>query len=66
MTSTVETTIINPTDLYEQSEKGYSHIVVSKGGNSLVHFAGQGGEDKEGKLSPKFAKQVEQAYKIYV
>jgi len=62
MTSTVETTIINPAGLYDPSENGFSHIVVSKGGNGIAHFAGQGGEDKNGKLSPEFAKQVEQAY----
>ncbi|MBY7728917.1 RidA family protein [Vibrio splendidus] len=62
MTATIETKIINPAGLYDPSENGFSHIVVSKGGNSIVHFAGQGGEDKEGKLSPEFAKQVEQAY----
>ena len=63
MTSSVETTIINPAGLYDPSENGFSHIVVSKGGTGIVHFAGQGGENKEGELSPEFAKQVEQAYK---
>lgn len=63
MTSTVETTILNPEGLYNPEPYGFSHVVISKGGNSIVHLAGQGGEDKEGKLSPEFAKQVEQAYK---
>ena len=62
MTSTVETTIINPAGLYDPSANGFSHVVVSKGGNRIVHFAGQGGENREGQLSPDFAKQVEQAY----
>ncbi len=63
MTSSVETTIINPDGLYNPAPNGFSHVVISKGGNSIVHFAGQGGENKEGKLSPEFEKQVEQAYK---
>ncbi|WP_206018236.1 hypothetical protein [Pseudoalteromonas sp. Z9A5] len=63
MTSSVETTIINPDGLYNPAPNGFSHVVISKGGSSIVHFAGQGGENKEGELSPEFAKQVEQAYK---
>mgnify|MGYP000376653619 CR=1 FL=1 len=62
MTSTVETTILNPDGLYNPEPYGFSHVVISKGGSSIVHLAGQGGEDKEGELSPEFAKQVEQAY----
>lgn len=62
MTSTVETTIINPTDLYDPSSNGYSHIVVSKGGNGIVYFSGQGGEDKDGNLPSNFTQQVEQAF----
>lgn len=63
MTSTVETTIVNPAGLYNPEPNGFSHIVISKGGSGIAHIAGQGGEDEEGKLSPEFAKQVEQAYK---
>lgn len=63
MTSTVKTTIVNPAGLYDPEPNGFSHVVVSEGGNSIAHIAGQGGEDKEGNLSPEFAKQVEQAYK---
>jgi len=63
MISTVETTILNPDGLYNPEPYGFSHVVISKGGSSIVHLAGQGGEDKEGNLSPEFANQVEQAYK---
>ena len=63
MTSTVETTILNPDGLYNPEPYGFSHVVISKGGSGIAHIAGQGGEDKEGRLSPEFAKQVEQAYK---
>lgn len=63
MTSTVTTNIVNPDGLYDPAPYGYSHVVISKGGSSIAHIAGQGGEDKEGKLPPEFAKQVEQAYK---
>lgn len=63
MKSPVETTIINPAGLYDPSDYGFSHIVVSKGGNRIVHFAGQGGENKQGQLSADFSKQVAQAYK---
>lgn len=63
MTSTVKTTIINPAGLYNPEPYGFSHVVVSKGGTAIAHLAGQGGEDKDGKLSPNFSRQVEQAYK---
>lgn len=63
MTSTVTTTIVNPAGLYDPEPNGFSHVVISKGGSSIVHIAGQGGEDKEGKLSAEFSDQVEQAYK---
>ena len=63
MSSTVKTSIVNPDGLYDPEPNGYSHAVVAKGGNSIVYIAGQGGEDRDGNLSPDFAKQVEQAYK---
>ena len=63
MSSTVKTTIVNPDGLYDPKPNGYSHSVIAKGGNSIAYIAGQGGEDREGNLSPDFTKQVEQAYK---
>ena len=63
MSSTVKTTIVNPDGLYDPKPNGYSHSIIAKGGNSIAYIAGQGGEDREGNLSPDFAKQVEQAYK---
>ncbi|GIC75288.1 RidA family protein [Moritella sp. F3] len=62
MTSVVKNTIVNPDGLYDPEPNGYSHVVISTGGSGIVHFAGQGGEDKDGILSPEFAKQVEQAF----
>ena len=62
MSSSIETTIVNPDGLYDPRPNGYSHSVIAKGGNSIAYISGQGGEDRDGNLSPDFAKQVEQAY----
>lgn len=58
----VQLTIINPPDLYDPVPNGYSHAVVAKGGSQIAYIAGQGGEDKQGNLSPEFSDQVIQAY----
>lgn len=58
----VELTIVNPEGLYDPAPNGYSHAVVASGGRRIVMIAGQGGEDASGKLSPRFADQVQQAY----
>ncbi|WP_193367023.1 RidA family protein [Pelagibius marinus] len=55
-------TIVNPPELYDPAPNGYSHAVVATGGSRIAYIAGQGGEDKDGALSPRFADQVEQAY----
>lgn len=55
-------TIVNPPGLYDPAPNGYSHAVVASGGRRIVMIAGQGGEDANGKLSPRFADQVKQAY----
>lgn len=61
-TSAVSLTIVNPTALYDPAPNGYSHAVVAEGCSRLVFFAGQGGEDASGALSPDFGDQVRQAY----
>lgn len=58
----VELAIVNPEGLYDPAPNGYSHAVVVSGGRRVVMIAGQGGEDASGKLSPRFADQVKQAY----
>ena len=60
--SNVKLTIVNPDGLYDPAPNGYSHAVVVTGGRRIVMVAGQGGEDADGKLSPRFADQVQQAY----
>ncbi|MEO3428073.1 RidA family protein [Pelagibius sp. CAU 1746] len=56
------TAIVNPAGLYDPAPNGYSHAVVATGGSRIAYIAGQGGEDANGKLSPQFSDQVEQAY----
>ena len=58
----VETIIVNPPGLFDPAPNGFSHAVVSQKGTRVAYIAGQGGEDRTGALSPKFAEQVEQAY----
>lgn len=58
----VKLTIVNPQGLYDPAPNGYSHAVLAAGGRRIVMVAGQGGEDADGKLSPRFADQVKQAY----
>ena len=55
-------TIINPADLYDPTPNGYSHAIVSQVAYRVAYIAGQGGEDKTGKLSPEFTTQVKQAF----
>lgn len=50
----------NPQDLYDPSANGYSHVAELRPGAGLLFIAGQGGEDREGRLSPVFAEQVVQ------
>lgn len=46
--------IINPEVLYHPKSNGYSHIAVVKPNMRAIHLAGQGGENKNGELSPFF------------
>lgn len=58
----VSMTIVNPPGLYDPAPNGYSHAVIADGGSRIAYIAGQGGEDRSGQLSPRFADQVRQAY----
>ncbi|NKB58346.1 MAG: RidA family protein [Alphaproteobacteria bacterium] len=60
--SGVTLSIVNPPGLYDPAPNGYSHAVVAEGGSRIAYIAGQGGEDRTGRLSPNFAQQVQQAY----
>lgn len=54
--------IINPEALYHPKSNGYSHIAVVKPNMRIIHLAGQGGENKNGELSPFFDQQVQQVF----
>ncbi|WP_110973278.1 RidA family protein [Pseudomonas huaxiensis] len=51
----------NPEGLYDPSANAYSHVAEVQGGSRLLFIAGQGGEDRDGGLSPLFAEQARQA-----
>lgn len=53
---------INPPGLYDPSGNGYSHVVIARNTGTLIHIAGQGGEDASGTLDPDFDRQVTQAF----
>lgn len=55
-------TIVNPKDLHDPSQNGYSTAVIAPSGCRVAYISGQGGQDRTGALSPDFAAQVEQAY----
>jgi len=59
--STSTVTLSNPAGLYDPTPNGYSHVAVVQLPARLVHIAGQGGEDAQGRLSPVFEDQVVQA-----
>lgn len=52
---------INPPRLYDPRANGYSHVVVAEAPARLVYVAGQGGEDRDGRLPDTFDAQVAQA-----
>lgn len=60
--SNVKLTIVNPAGLYDPAPYGFSHAIIADGGSRTAYLAGQGGEDRTGALSPRFADQVKQAY----
>jgi len=47
--------------LYDPSPNGYSHVAVVRLPARVIHIAGQGGENEDGQLSPRFEVQVGQA-----
>ena len=51
----------NPEGLYDPSGNAYSHVAEVHAGGRLLFIAGQGGEDRDGQLSPLFAEQARQA-----
>ncbi|MCU1730778.1 MULTISPECIES: RidA family protein [unclassified Pseudomonas] len=51
----------NPEGLYDPSANAYSHVAEVQGSSRLLFIAGQGGEDRDGELSPLFAEQARQA-----
>ena len=54
--------LINPPTLYDPVANGYSHVaVVQTDGVRFVLLAGQGGEDKAGRLATDFKTQLRQA-----
>lgn len=60
--SNVRLTVVNPAGLFDPEPYGFSHAIVVAGGARTVYIAGQGGEDQNGALSPRFVDQVQQAY----
>ena len=59
---TQELKFINPTDLYDPTPNGYTHVVITPAHRTTVYIAGQGGEDKNGNLSTDFVDQLKQAF----
>ncbi|WP_423770753.1 RidA family protein [Pseudomonas sp. NLJ1] len=51
----------NPDGLYDPSGNAYSHVAEVRADSRLLFIAGQGGEDRNGRLSPLFAEQARQA-----
>ena len=51
----------NPEGLYDPSGNAYSHVAEVRADSRLLFIAGQGGEDRNGRLSPLFAEQARQA-----
>lgn len=54
--------IVNPPHLHDPTLNGYSTAVVSPAAGRLAFISRQGGQDKNGYLSPEFGNQLEQAY----
>lgn len=53
---------LNPKELRDSSDYGYSQITVVPPGATLVYVAGQLGEDEKGNFSFYFAAQLKQAF----
>lgn len=53
---------INPPHLHDPRPNGYSVAAVAPASGRLAFISGQGGQDRNGELSPDFGAQVRQAY----
>jgi enamine deaminase RidA (YjgF/YER057c/UK114 family) len=57
-------TLVNPPNLHNPIPFGYSHTASVPAGSGLVFVAGQYGSKPDGSVvSPRFAEQVEQAFR---
>lgn len=54
--------IVNPPHLHDPRPNGYSVAAVAPANGRLAFISGQGGQDRNGDLSPEFGAQVRQAY----
>lgn len=54
-------TFINPVGLYDPRPNAYSHVAITEAATRVIYIAGQGGESRNGELSPDFDMQVQQA-----
>lgn len=54
--------IVNPESLFDPAPFGFSHVVAAPADGRIVWIAGQGGEDRDGKLAEGFEGQVRQAF----
>lgn len=57
--------IINPETLYHPKSNGYSHIAVVKPNMRIIHIGGQGGENKNGELSPFLTNRYNKSFIIF-
>ncbi|RAM69010.1 endoribonuclease L-PSP [Pseudomonas putida] len=61
MSHSIAFQLSNPEGLYDPSGNAYSHVAEVRADSRLLFIAGQGGEDRNGRLSPLFAEQARQA-----
>lgn len=62
--NTVKLQIVNPEGLYDPTDNGYSHAVITSGGSKVAYIAGQGAEFADGKqgFPPTIEGQLQQAF----
>lgn len=53
--------IINPAELFDPVPYGFSHVAIARA-QSIIFIAGQGGEDRHGRLAEGFEGQLRQAF----
>ena len=54
--------MFNPNTLYNPNAFAYSHVAEIRHYLRILHISGQGGENRQGRLSNEFAQQVHQAF----